>query len=70
MNYNETSDYLKGRIMAAGKALPETQQEFGLNIQILMDLGMVEEIPVPPNRINTTGQGTPYFYIEDIQEEK
>ena len=47
-----------------------TQQEFGLNIQILMDLGMVEEIPVPPNRINTTGQGNPYFYIEDIQEEK
>ncbi len=31
---------------------------------------MVEEIPVPPNRINTTGQGNPYFYIEDIQEEK
>ncbi len=31
---------------------------------------MVEEIPVPLNRINTTGQGNPYFYIEDIQEEK
>ena len=46
------------------------QQEFGLDIKTLMDLGMVEEIPVPPNRINTTGQGNPYFYIEDIQEEK
>jgi len=41
-----------------------------LDIETLEALGMVEEIPVPLNRINTTGQGNPYFYIEDIQEEK
>ena len=37
MNYNETSDYIKGRIMAAGKALPETVIVLGSGLGKMAD---------------------------------
>lgn len=37
MNYNETADYLKGRIATAGKALPETAVVLGSGLGKLAD---------------------------------